>query len=432
MSEEIKFASQLKQEEIEQAKIKFRECYYEIIEVLKKYCDLHEHYYPLISLWILGTYLHKQFGTYPILFLNATKGSGKTRLLRLISMLSKDGKLVADLKEAVLFRTAQKHTICLDEFERVGSKENSTLRTLLNASYKKGVCVERMKKVRFMGQDEMVVESFDVYTPVAIANIWGMEDVLSDRCITLILEKSINTNITKLAENFELDLIVKSLKQILVQLVYTLCSVVTSENIYTGWNNYVIDKYTPITTLNTLNYNTTHTTQTTQDIILTEFFNKVDKLDIDSRNLELFFPLFIIANEIGEEILEEILKVAEEIIHEKKSEEYAENRDVSLIDFISHKIEWRGSFMSVHEITTQFKLTTMEDPEEDKWLNPKWVGRALKRSKLVIQKRRVGKGVEVMVDVDKAKKLILRFKEPEKKEVQDIIKHETKKEEPSN
>lgn len=407
----------------EKAIEKFRECYYDIIESLRKYCDLPDKYYPIVALWILGTYAHRTFDTYPELFINATKGSGKSRLLKLISYLSFNGKVVLDLKEAVLFRTAKNHTICIDEFEKVGHKDSSTLRTLINAAYKKGTAVERMKKVSFKGQEEQIVERFDLFTPVCMANIWGIEDVLSDRCITLILEKSDNKDITLLMEKFENDKKIRSIKDNLVYLVYMLCSVVTSENISEKWNDYVIDRYsgekqkeTTLTTLNTLN---TQTTQTTPIVRLNqeqlEIFNKIHDTGLDGRNLELFFPLFIIAKMIGTDIFDNILAIAREITKEKKEEEYAESKDVSLIDFISHQIEWRGNFVSIHDVCQRFKMNTVEDPEEEKWLNPRWLGRALKRSKLIIQKRRVGKGVEVMIDVDKAKTLLKRFKHEEPK-----------------
>jgi len=93
-----------------------------------------------------------------------------------------------------------------------------------------------------------------------MANIWGIEDVLSDRCIMLILEKSGNPNIVRLMENFDFDQEIQGIKSILVQLVYILCSVVANKNISNRWNDYIIDVYTTLTTYNTL---TTLTTQTT-------------------------------------------------------------------------------------------------------------------------------------------------------------------------
>ena len=114
------------------------------------------------------------------------RGSGKTRILKLIASMSKNGEVLGSLSEAVLFRTAKGRTICIDEFEKVGSHENQALRELLNAAYKKGQKIKRMKKAG----DEYVVEEFDIYTPICMANIWGMDEVLGDRCITIVLEKS--------------------------------------------------------------------------------------------------------------------------------------------------------------------------------------------------------------------------------------------------
>jgi len=53
---------------------------------------------------------------------HATKGSGKSRLLKLIAYLSYNGKLFLDLKEAVLFRTAKNHTIVLMNLKELATK----------------------------------------------------------------------------------------------------------------------------------------------------------------------------------------------------------------------------------------------------------------------------------------------------------------------
>jgi len=39
--------------------------YENIITELHEYCDMKEEYYPLVAIWIIGTYLHKSFNTYP-------------------------------------------------------------------------------------------------------------------------------------------------------------------------------------------------------------------------------------------------------------------------------------------------------------------------------------------------------------------------------
>ena len=59
-----------------------RRSYVQVKEILREYMDLDERYYSLVSVWIIGTYFHKQFPSYPYLFFNAMKGSGKTRMLK--------------------------------------------------------------------------------------------------------------------------------------------------------------------------------------------------------------------------------------------------------------------------------------------------------------------------------------------------------------
>ena len=186
------------------------------------------------------TYLHKQFNAYPYLFVNAMKGSGKTRLLKLIAALSSNGEITAALSQAVLFRTSNDTTMCIDEFENIGSREKSDLREILNACYKKGSKVKRMRKKKTIDGEQQVIEEFELYRPLAMANIWGMEEVLGDRCISYLLEKSSNPIITKLIEDFDDNDCIKSIK---TRFQCSLCSVVTSRNIQKEWNNYIKNKY---------------------------------------------------------------------------------------------------------------------------------------------------------------------------------------------
>ncbi len=413
---------EIKEEELspEEVKEKLREIYDQINEILREYLDLREDYYSLIALWIMGTYLHKEFKSYPYLYINAMRGSGKTRLLELISILSKDGELLTSLKEAVLFRTANDATFCIDEFERVSGKEKAGLRELLNSAYKKGMKVKRMKKQG----DEQVVEEFFVYAPIAMANIWGMDEVLGDRCIPLILEKSSVVKITKKVEDFDENELISLVKSSHNLIKCSLCSVVTVKHLYRAWNNYINDKYIAPTPNYTQHkqHNTTLTTLQQESL-----FNKIEEKDISGRNLELFFPLFIIADVIGEEILKNILEIATRIVGEKKTEEQTESKDVMLIDFVSQQDH--SDFIPVKELTEKFKEFLKEDEEEGKWTNTKWVGRALRRLNLIRSKRRLGRGVEIILDVEKAKKKILMFRPERSSETQRVSKKQAKQKE---
>jgi len=202
-----------------EAKDKLKEAYWLLIKILNKYLDLKPEYYDIIALWILGTYFHKQFITYPYLFLNAMKGSGKSRALKLITYLSYNGELMNSISESVLFRTAENHMIGIDEAEHIGSKEKNALRELLNSAYKQGAKVKRAFKVKGKEREGYQIEEFNVFCPVALANIWGMDEVLGDRCLTLILEKSAKKEITRMIELFDFDEDIKKFKE-LVEFYY--------------------------------------------------------------------------------------------------------------------------------------------------------------------------------------------------------------------
>lgn len=394
---------------IDDLKINLGKAYEDIISQLKYYCDLAETEYHIVALWIIGTYLHKEFDTFPLLFLNATKGSGKSRLLRLIMAMAWNGKVVLDLREASLFRTAQTSSIGIDEFENVNSKEYGTLRTLLNASYKKGASVERMKKVFKDKQESQEVEKFMLYTSVALANIYGMEEVLGDRCINLTLEKSNKPQITKLIEDFDRNLIIQRIKTTLNTIQCSLCSVVTDKNIVNGWNIYVNKKYDTLTTHNTQYTITTLTTQ--EQTINDEVYRKIDESNLSSRNLELFFPLFLIGNLISPEIFDKILSIAKDMIEERKNEEYIESRDVQLLSYIGKKNPLDNNFVPINRLTQDFKISIAYETEEMHWLNSKWIGRALKRMKLIREKRRTAQGIEVILNIQKAQEQIKLYKE---------------------
>lgn len=364
-----------------------------IKDLLKFYCDLREDYYDLIAIWIIGTWIHEEFEAYPFLFINAMRGSGKTRLLKLMSILSKDGEVMASPTEAVLFRCSG--TLCIDEFESVGGKEKGAVRELLNSAYKKGTKIKRMRQAKVNGETRQVVEEFEPYRPIAMANIWGMEEVLGDRCISLTLERSSNKNIIKLIEDFYSNVKINEIKKSFEEIQCSLCSVVTVKNLYTEWNNY-ITHYTH-TTYNTYNYNN-----------YTQLFKKVKLSLIDGRNLELFFPLFIIAEKIGVKNLDFLIKTAQTIVDERRVEEMTESKDVLVLEFVSRQEpNW---FKKVSELAFLLKKSLHEDEEETKWLNSKWFGRALKRLNLIKEKKRVAEGIEVILDIDKAKEKIEIFK----------------------
>ena len=401
--------------------------YERILIVINTYLDIKPEYAQIVAHWIIGTYIHKEFNTFPRLFINATKGSGKSRLLQILAGLCYNASVMVNLSEAVLFRTAKDSTILIDEGEGIGSKEKTTLRELLNSGYKKGTSVKRMKKMHTKEGEQQVAEEFDLYCPVALANISGLESVLSDRSITIILEKSDDASKTSLIEDFERNPILLDIKRTL-SVVSVVLDGVVGLNILSNWNIYTLTTLTALTTQTTLTTPISNIYNLEPFIldksffqgfnIIEEkervFFDKIRLLNINGRNLELFFPLFLIAREFGDNTLEIMMEIAKVYVESKKVDELIESRDIALIDFVARQ-EQSLKFISVSILTQEFKGFVMDErDEEDSSVNIKWVGRALKRLNLILDKRRLSKGYEVILNIGKAKQKLKMFKSEEK------------------
>jgi len=388
--------------------------YEKIIYILKKYCDLREDYYPLIALWIIGTWCHDNFSSYPYLFFNAMRGSGKTRLMNLVASLCKNGKVLISMSESVLFRTAKRRTLCIDEFEGINSKENRALKELLNSAYKKGGCVERAIKKTSKNGDSWEIERYDVYCPIVMANIWGMDSVLGDRCITLILEKSNKKNITMLMEDFNENLEIRTLYEHLDKFWCRMSVGVDQNHVKEKWNMYVQTE----PTLNITNTPDTSDTKNTEKAILVDkdinLFSNIVNSGLEGRHLELFFPLFILADEVG--ILNYVIEIAKKIIKEKKEDDLSENRDIALIMLLS-RMDETSDFIRLKRIADLFNEE--EETDKENKISPEWVGRALKRLGLIIEKRRLKNGREVKINFSKLreKARMFRISIPEKEEL---------------
>ena len=370
----------------------FKRYFKKIRNLLKEYMDMREEYYSLVALWIIGTYIHKQFASYPYLYFNAMKGSGKSRILKFIENLSKNGKRANNITEGVLFRTAYERTLCIDEFERMNDKKNDAIKELLNSAYKRGAIVERLSKRKVEGSEQYIPEEFKVYCPIAIANIWGMDNVLGDRCIPVILEKSSKREIVDLIECFESDIEFQIIRGGLKRLTENISN---SSNIFgdvfQSWKKFSQGK---------------HDTKDTKDST-TALFKKIKEANVSGRNLELFFPLFIIADICGDKVLKEILKFSQKVIKEKREKDRDENIDVQIYEFIAQYPN--SNFVEISTLVNDFKKFIERD---ESWINNTFFGRGLSRLNLVLKRRHQHKR-EVLLDIEKAKEQIKKFKEPD-------------------
>lgn len=165
--------------------------------IRKFYFSNNPDIYKVLALWTFGTYFYMLFGKYPYLYLNGQKGSGKTQLGRALSMISFNARAIIDTSEAALFRMASLEggTIMLDEQETISSRTKGaeSFGPILKGGYTSGMAVARHNN------EKQVTETFDVYCPKIICNIFGLDDIIADRCL------EINSYQIKISKNTQLE-----------------------------------------------------------------------------------------------------------------------------------------------------------------------------------------------------------------------------------
>lgn len=123
--------------------------------------------YSLVSLWAIGTHIHKEFDFFGYLFMHSPEPqSGKSRLLELLNevVLNPSG-IVVSPTPAILSRAAENQTFLLDEVDSWTNRDE--LKQVLNAGFQKG------RKVLRCGsqQENYKPQLFNVYAPRALAGI---------------------------------------------------------------------------------------------------------------------------------------------------------------------------------------------------------------------------------------------------------------------
>jgi hypothetical protein len=174
-----------------------------VIEVWKKYLELpNEKEYLYNALWDIGTYFHSLFQGYPYVYTGGVKRAGKTKTLTVHHRLAFNAIFSNNMSVASIYRLIQnaRATLLIDESEKLSYKGRMSERTLefrsiLLSGYKKGTRAYRIEKTK---NDSLIPRPFETYSPKALANIQGLEDVIEDRCKPTILKRSRNKKIVNL------------------------------------------------------------------------------------------------------------------------------------------------------------------------------------------------------------------------------------------
>ena len=145
----------------------------------------------LVACWIALTYIYEHFRYCGYLALrSATPRCGKTKLLRILSLLVQGCPSITTNPTApVLFRSLRR-VLILDEVDRLrnADKDNfGAVISILNVGFEKGAVVERTERTK---GGNFEVKAFPVYRPVAMAGIESLADTLSDRTFHIRMERT--------------------------------------------------------------------------------------------------------------------------------------------------------------------------------------------------------------------------------------------------
>jgi hypothetical protein len=151
------------------------------------------HHHVACALWALHTHVYQKFEYTPRLSLQSpTPESGKSEVLKLLSLLTPSPELLVDPTAATLFRLASgDNTLLLDEIDNLRI-ERSTL-AILNKGHEKGGTVPRTIK----GE----VVKWPVFAPVAFAGIGTLPPTLTSRSIVIQMYRAEPGAVTRLDLN---------------------------------------------------------------------------------------------------------------------------------------------------------------------------------------------------------------------------------------
>jgi hypothetical protein len=148
--------------------------------------------------WAMGTYFHRLFRSYPRLLVTGEFESGKSKLMEVLTLLCWNAPCWGIPTAAPVFRVIHewRPTLMLDEMEHLDKDEMKNLVAIINAGYKRTIRVPRVE-----GDKQRHTETFEVYSPMAIAGIRGANLVTASRCVPVSLLRALEAS--KL--NFEVD-----------------------------------------------------------------------------------------------------------------------------------------------------------------------------------------------------------------------------------
>lgn len=322
-------------EEVVDSKEKLYKLYKIIKSKLQQYVELGVEFYDVVALWIMGTYFYPLFTSYPYLYFGGVKRSGKTSALTLIEKMAFNTIPSGSLTASTVFRiiNGARPTLLIDETDTLVSSKNSPeLRQVLLNGYKSGYPV--LRSVQRGDLVDFDVATYDVYCPKALANIAGLDNILEDRAITIIMQRTLNKDFSDKLCNINNDNWQEIRDYLYIMLIY--CFKEVKEEYNNMYNNF----------------------------------------SLINRDWELWKPLLSIAKLVFNDFrYKEFVEVALKICAQKSLDDITEAKESLLMHSLLMVVD-EDRFYKVKEIKD--KMVEIYG-EEQEWINARSIGRTLKR-----------------------------------------------------
>lgn len=314
-------------------------------------------------LWDIGTYFHVLFNAYPYYDLFGTKRAGKTKALEYLKLTAFNPVMSPDFTGASIFRLISLTcgTILLDESEQFRNQKSESaqhVRTLLNQGFLNDQYVYRINK------DTHEPESFDLYSPKALAHINTFDDVLGDRCIQNIMTRS------------------------------------TSKTIQDSYpNEYDHD----FKTIRNLSYR-----------IFLDYANEINelkleaekRLDLPGREKLLWTPIVTLAiffeNHGVTDLIKSVLKLAYKSSKDRQMNDEIENIDYRIVKYLETQITEKG-WRTISELYTGLQVRATDFEINTDWFSRHKLSDTLAR--LGLKKERKENGVSWLISSEEIKAL---------------------------
>jgi len=174
-------------------KFDFKKTHKAIKELFVELFDFQdEKLYDFFPCFIIYTYFFPLFESAPVVHLWGPAGSGKTKIMEMLSLMAFNPVTSGNITEASVFRLVEgRRAVCLlDESEDLSKTERGhAITNLILNGYRQGNLIYRMDKVG----KQITSSHYDVYSPKVIANITGLDkEALLSRAIRVTTNSSRN------------------------------------------------------------------------------------------------------------------------------------------------------------------------------------------------------------------------------------------------